>query len=109
MMRWHPGWFRAASPAPHFLREPYKYVVGTWPSPNLMGTPFFKVLVKQEPDIKSAHHIAFDLQFDRNNAAWAKEALAGLGVEWRGDAFYQAGAFRTSRPFYRRPSEPTRT
>jgi ABC-type branched-subunit amino acid transport system substrate-binding protein len=25
-----------------FLKEPYRYVVGTWPSPNLMGTPFFK-------------------------------------------------------------------
>jgi branched-chain amino acid transport system substrate-binding protein len=74
-----------------FLKKPYKYVVGTWPSPNLMGTPFFKALLKQEPDIKSAYHIAFDLQFDRNNAAWAKEALAGLGVDWKGDAFYQTG------------------
>jgi branched-chain amino acid transport system substrate-binding protein len=74
-----------------FLKKPYKYVVGTWPSPNLMGTPFFKVLLKQQPDIKSAYHIAFDLQFDRNNAAWAKSALTSLGVVWKGDVFYQAG------------------
>jgi branched-chain amino acid transport system substrate-binding protein len=74
-----------------FLKEPYKYVVGTWPSPNLMGTPFFKVLLKQQPHLKSAYHVALDLQFDRNNAAWAKKALAGLGVEWKGDVFYQAG------------------
>ena len=74
-----------------YLKAPYKYVVGTWPSPNLMGTPFFKVLLKQEPQIKSAYHIGLDLQFDRNNTAWAKEALQGLGVEWKGDVFYQAG------------------
>ena len=74
-----------------FLKNPYRYVVGTWPSPNLMGTPFFKALLKQEPDIKSAYHIAYDLQFDRNNAAWAKDAITGLGVEWKGDVFYQTG------------------
>lgn len=74
-----------------FLQEPYKYVVGTWPSPNLMGTPFFKALLKQETGINSAYHIALDLQFDRNNAAWTKDALEGLGVGWKGDAFYQAG------------------
>jgi branched-chain amino acid transport system substrate-binding protein len=74
-----------------FLKAPYKYVVGTWPSPNLMGTPFFKALLKQQPNIKSAYHIALDLQFDHNNAAWAKQALQGLGVQWKGDVFYQAG------------------
>lgn len=74
-----------------FLKQPYRYVVGTWPSPNLMGRPFFTALLKQEPGIKSAYHVALDLQFDRNNAAWAKQALTGLGVEWKGDAFYQAG------------------
>jgi branched-chain amino acid transport system substrate-binding protein len=74
-----------------FLKTPYKYVVGTWPSPNLMGTPFFKALLKQEPQIKSAYHVALDLQFDRNNAAWAKQALQGLGVGWKGGVFYQAG------------------
>jgi branched-chain amino acid transport system substrate-binding protein len=74
-----------------FLKKPYKYVVGTWPSPNLMGAPFFRVLLKQEPNIKTAYHIAFDLQFDRNNAAWAKQALDGLGVESKGNVFYRAG------------------
>lgn len=74
-----------------FLKEPYKYVVGTFPSPNLIAAPFFTALLRQEPDIKSAYHVAFDLQFDRNNSAWAKEAVQGLGVEWRGDVFYQAG------------------
>lgn len=74
-----------------FLKKPYRYVVGTWPSPNLMGTPFFKELLKREPGIKSAYHIAFDLQFDRNNAAWAKDAITGLGVQWKGDVFYQTG------------------
>jgi branched-chain amino acid transport system substrate-binding protein len=74
-----------------FLKEPYKYVIGSWPSPNLMGVPFFTALLKQQPGIKSAYHIAFDLQFDRNNAAWAHQALTGLGVDWKGDAFYQAG------------------
>ncbi|MCW2686830.1 MAG: periplasmic binding domain protein [Mycobacterium sp.] len=75
-----------------FLKEPYRFVVGTWPSPNLIGKPFFNLLLKQEPKIKSAYHVAFDLQFDRNNAAWAQQSLTGLGVEWKGDAFYQAGA-----------------
>jgi branched-chain amino acid transport system substrate-binding protein len=74
-----------------FLRAPYKYVVGTWPSPNLMGAPFFRALLKQQPQIKSAYHVALDLQFDRNNTAWAKQALQGLGVDWKGDVFYQAG------------------
>jgi branched-chain amino acid transport system substrate-binding protein len=74
-----------------FLQEPYKYVVGSWPSPNRMGTPFFEVLLQQEPDIKSAYHVAYDLQFDRNNAMWAKESLTDLGVDWKGDVFYQAG------------------
>jgi branched-chain amino acid transport system substrate-binding protein len=74
-----------------FLKMPYNYVVGTWPSPNLMGTPFFKTLLQQEADIKSAYHIALDLQFDRNNSAWAQEALQGLGVGWKGDVFYRPG------------------
>jgi ABC-type branched-subunit amino acid transport system substrate-binding protein len=74
-----------------FLKEPYKYVVGTWPTPNVTGTPFFEALLKREPQVKSAYHVAFDLQFDRNNTAWAKEALEGLGVKWKGDVFYQAG------------------
>jgi branched-chain amino acid transport system substrate-binding protein len=74
-----------------FLKKPYKYVLGTWPSPNLMGAPFLKVLLEREPEIRSAYHIALDLQFDRNNAAWTKEALEGLGVTWKGGAFYQAG------------------
>jgi branched-chain amino acid transport system substrate-binding protein len=74
-----------------FLKKPYRYVVGTWPSPNLMGAPFFKILLEQEPAIRSAYHIALDLQFDRNNADWAREALEDLGVAWQGGAFYQAG------------------
>jgi len=74
-----------------FLRKPYKYVVGTFPSPNLMGAPFFRALLEREPGIESAYHIGFDLQFDRNNAAWAKDALAGLGVAWKGEIFYQPG------------------
>jgi branched-chain amino acid transport system substrate-binding protein len=74
-----------------FLMEPYNYVIGTWPSPNVMGTPFFKALLQQEPDITSAYHVALDLQFDRNNSAWAKDALQGLGVGWRGDVFYRPG------------------
>jgi branched-chain amino acid transport system substrate-binding protein len=74
-----------------FLEEPYRYVVGTFPSPNVMGTAFFEVLLQREPQIESAYHVAFDLQFDRNNSTWAKEALQGLGVEWKGGVFYQAG------------------
>jgi branched-chain amino acid transport system substrate-binding protein len=74
-----------------FLEEPYKYVVGTFPSPNVMGVSFFTALLQQEPHIKRAYHVAIDLQFDRNNSGWAREALEGLGVDWRGDVFYQAG------------------
>lgn len=74
-----------------FLRKPYRYVVGTWPSPNLIGTPFFKALLTQDPHIKSAYHIGLDLQFDHDNAAWARQALQGLGVTWKGDVFYQTG------------------
>lgn len=74
-----------------FLKEPYKYVVGTWPTPNVTGTAFFKALIAREPQIRSAYHVAFDLQFDRNNTTWAKTALEGLGVKWKGDVFYQAG------------------
>jgi hypothetical protein len=60
--------------------------------PQLDRQALFNLLLKQEPKIKSAYHVAFDLQFDRNNAAWAQQSLTGLGVEWKGDAFYQAGA-----------------
>jgi ABC-type branched-subunit amino acid transport system substrate-binding protein len=74
-----------------FLRKPYKYVVGTFPSPNLMGRPFFKALLQQQPRVRSAYHVALDLQFDRNNAAWAKQALTGLGVTWKGGVFYEPG------------------
>lgn len=74
-----------------FMEEPYNYVVGSWPSPNLMGTAFFEAVLENEPDIKSAYHVAFDLQFDRNNAKWAREAIEGLGIDWKGDVFYQAG------------------
>jgi branched-chain amino acid transport system substrate-binding protein len=74
-----------------FLKEPYKYVVGTFPSPNVMGASFFRALLHKEPHITSAYHVAIDLQFDRNNSAWAREALQDLGVAWKGDVFYQTG------------------
>jgi len=73
------------------LRKPYRYVVGTFPSPNLMGAPFFHALLQREPGIESAYHIGFDLQFDRNNAAWARDALEDLGVAWKGEVFFRPG------------------
>ena len=73
------------------VKQPNKYVLNTLATPSTTAAPFYEKIRELHPDVKTAYGVGVDLQYDKNNVGWSKDALTEQGIEWLGNVWYPVG------------------